>query len=164
MGIKLSPSSPESQDRRLKIKTLGQQMKRVAVDGPGHSLVRPSLGYDRHVCKSCLLHLVKDLDQIPSPRRLVYPNQDRAVLRMSRGIERGSQGSRFHRLIVDADCLVRCEGDHYRRMQARRRWRWGPSGATTRDQAGSENDKAEVFHPLLPFSLGRTSQHDANAF
>lgn len=37
MGIKLSPSSPESQDRRLKIKTLGQQMKRVAVDGAGLS-------------------------------------------------------------------------------------------------------------------------------
>jgi len=37
MGIKVSPSSPESQARRLKIKTLGQQMKRVAVNGAGLS-------------------------------------------------------------------------------------------------------------------------------
>lgn len=37
MGIKLSPSCQESQDRRLKIKTLGQQMERVAVEGTGMS-------------------------------------------------------------------------------------------------------------------------------
>lgn len=37
MGIKLSPSSPESQDRRLKIKTLGQQMKQAAIMGAGLS-------------------------------------------------------------------------------------------------------------------------------
>jgi hypothetical protein len=37
MSVKVSPSSPESQDRRLKIKTLGQRMKRLAVDGAGMS-------------------------------------------------------------------------------------------------------------------------------
>jgi hypothetical protein len=37
MGMTVSPSCRESQDRRLKIKTLGQRMKRVAVDGAGLS-------------------------------------------------------------------------------------------------------------------------------
>ncbi len=37
MGIKVSASSPECQDRRLKIKTLGQRMKRLAVEGTGLS-------------------------------------------------------------------------------------------------------------------------------
>lgn len=37
MSVKVSPSSPECQSRRLKIKTLGQQMKRVAVEGTGIS-------------------------------------------------------------------------------------------------------------------------------
>lgn len=37
MGIRVSPSCRESQDRRLKIKTLGQRMERVAVEGAGLS-------------------------------------------------------------------------------------------------------------------------------
>jgi len=37
MGVKVSPSCSESQNRRLKIKTLGQRMKRVAVHGAGLS-------------------------------------------------------------------------------------------------------------------------------
>ena len=37
MGMKVASSSRESQDRRLKIKTLGQRMKRVAVEGAGLS-------------------------------------------------------------------------------------------------------------------------------
>src|SRR5690606_5140047 len=37
MGIKVPSSSPESQERRLKIKTLGQQMKQLAVAGAGLS-------------------------------------------------------------------------------------------------------------------------------
>ncbi len=37
MGVKVSPSCSESQSRRLKIKTLGQRMKRVAVHGAGLS-------------------------------------------------------------------------------------------------------------------------------
>ena len=37
MGMKVASSNRESQDRRLKIKTLGQRMKRVAVEGAGLS-------------------------------------------------------------------------------------------------------------------------------
>ena len=37
MGVKLSPSCSENQSLRLKIKSLGQQMKRVAVEGAGLS-------------------------------------------------------------------------------------------------------------------------------
>jgi len=37
MGMKVASSSRESQDRRLKIKTLEQRMKRVAVEGAGLS-------------------------------------------------------------------------------------------------------------------------------
>jgi biotin operon repressor len=37
MSVKLSPGSRENQSARLKIKTLGQQMKRVAVEGAGLS-------------------------------------------------------------------------------------------------------------------------------
>jgi hypothetical protein len=34
MGMTVSPSCRESQDPRLEIKTLGQRMKSVTVDGP----------------------------------------------------------------------------------------------------------------------------------
>lgn len=37
MGVKLAPSCRESQNRRLKIKSLGQQMEQVAVKGAGLS-------------------------------------------------------------------------------------------------------------------------------
>jgi hypothetical protein len=37
MSVKSSPSSPESQSRRLKVKSLGQRMERLAVDGSGMS-------------------------------------------------------------------------------------------------------------------------------
>lgn len=37
MSVKVAPSSPECQSRRLKIKNLGQRMKRVAVEGAGLS-------------------------------------------------------------------------------------------------------------------------------
>ena len=37
MSVKVSPSSPECQERRLKLKTLGQQMQQVAVHGAGLS-------------------------------------------------------------------------------------------------------------------------------
>jgi len=37
MSVKLSPSSAESQNCRLKIKSIGQQMKRVAIEGAGLS-------------------------------------------------------------------------------------------------------------------------------
>ncbi len=37
MSVKLSPSSTESQNQRLKLKSVGQQMKQVAIDGTGLS-------------------------------------------------------------------------------------------------------------------------------